>query len=54
MITVKHRGSREQTLSLFCSSNFLEVDIFGMESLRYWRDMFTKVAAHRFIVAYLY
>lgn len=36
---------------LFCFSNFSEVDIFGTESLRYWRKTLTNVDA---ILAYLY
>lgn len=40
--------------SQFCFSNFLEVDIFGMESLRYWREVLTSVHIDKFILAYLY
>lgn len=39
---------------LFCFSNFSEVDIFGTESLRYWRKTLTNVDADEAILAYLY
>lgn len=47
---------REQfeEFSLFCFSNFLKVDIFGMESLRYWRELLISVRTDKFILAYLY
>lgn len=39
---------------MFCFSNFLEVDIFGMEHLKVWREMLTHVDVDKFILAYLY
>lgn len=38
----------------FCFSNFLEVDIFGTEGLRYWKKMITNVDVDKVILAYLY
>ena len=52
MITIKHQGKRKEILLSF--SNFLEVDIFGMEYVRYWREMLTHVNVGKFILAYLY
>lgn len=37
LITIKHGGRMEGNLSLFCFSDFLEVDIFGTENLGDWR-----------------
>lgn len=42
-----------EEFSLFHFSNSLEVDIFGMEGLRYWRRMLTNVDIDKFILAYV-
>lgn len=52
MITIKHQGKRKEILLSF--SNFLEVDIFDMEYVRYWSEMLTHVNVGKFILAYLY
>lgn len=39
---------------MFCFSGFLEVDVLGMESLRYRREMLTNVDVDKFILTYLY
>lgn len=43
-----------EKFSMFCFSGFLEVDVLGMESLRYRREMLTNVDVDKFILIYLY
>ena len=43
-----------EKFSMFCFSGFLEVDVLGMESLRYRREMLINVDVDKFISTYLY
>lgn len=52
MITINHQGKRKEIL--FSFSNFSEVNTFGMEYVRYQREMLTHVNVGKFILAYLY